>query len=237
MVIFLFIAALTAGAQCIQTSIYRHVFIGVVPGKDTVYSTVDVQLGTCTHPDTSVANTINRAVQQYIIDRLGGTAPDLLEACVTFERECKQAWEEPFSGGCDFYGSSTEIYRDGQLVCMEVDDEVFTGGAHPSHNFTIYCFDAVSGKELSWSEWIADTTAFKSIAEKHFWDTAKEEFDDTLQPDDFFWGNDFFLPTNIGRVDDGVMIIYNEYEALPYVYGPVFITIPLDEIRSLLRSP
>lgn len=235
--ILIYFAALPAVAQCIQSSVYRHVFIGAVPGGDTVYSTIDVQLARTTHPDTAVAFAIDRSVQQHVIDRLGGSATDLLEACTIFERECRQAWVEPFSGGCDFYASSTEIYRDAHLVCMEVDDEVYTGGAHPSHSFTLYSFDAATGRETGWSQWIADTTAFKVVAEKYFWTTVKEELGDAVQPEDFFWGNEFFLPTNIGRVEDGVIIIYNEYEVLPYVYGPLFITVPLAEIAHTLRKP
>ena len=52
---------------------------------------------------------------------------------------------------------------------------------------------------------------------------------------DYFWGEPFHLPENIGLNDEGVIFFYNVYEIASYADGITEFTIPFSDIESLLK--
>ena len=52
---------------------------------------------------------------------------------------------------------------------------------------------------------------------------------------DYFFGDSFQLPENIGFSDEGVILLYNVYEIAPYSEGITEFTIPFEEALPYLK--
>jgi hypothetical protein len=46
----------------------------------------------------------------------------------------------------------------------------------------------------------------------------------------------FYLPQNIGFTQDGVKLLYNEYEVASYADGPVELLLPYKEVKKYLSG-
>ena len=51
---------------------------------------------------------------------------------------------------------------------------------------------------------------------------------------DYFFGEEFHLPANIGYNDEGVLLFYNVYEIASYAVGITEFTIPFEEVEDYL---
>jgi hypothetical protein len=53
--------------------------------------------------------------------------------------------------------------------------------------------------------------------------------------ENYFFGEDFKLPENIGFNDEGVIFLYNTYELSSYAQGITEFTIPYNEISKFIK--
>ncbi|MEZ4685638.1 MAG: DUF4163 domain-containing protein [Bacteroidia bacterium] len=118
------------------------------------------------------------------------------------------------------------LYRDSQYICVELPFYTYTGGAHPNTFTKILNFDAQSGEEINVLDLIPDTVAFKRLAEEGFRTAREFDSDTDLQAEGFFWGKAFFLPANMGIVENGFYLVYDPYEAAPYAAGSTTFVVP-----------
>lgn len=139
--------------------------------------------------------------------------------------ESALVWEGLFDGEV--------TYQSPMLITIAINSYLNTGGAHGNMNITLFNFDALTGQLLSNEELIADMPSFIEIAEKHFKLNTKTE--DPNGFDDYFFGEGFHLPANIGLNDEGILLFYNVYEIASYAVGITEFTIPFDEVEDLLN--
>ena len=118
------------------------------------------------------------------------------------------------------------LYRDSQYICIELPFYTYTGGAHPNTFTKILNFDVHTGAEINVLDLIADTVEFKRLAEEAFRVAREFDPDTDLQDEGFFWGKAFFLPGNMGIVENGIYLVYDPYEAAAYAAGPTSFVIP-----------
>ena len=187
--------------------------------------------------DQVVSTAINSAISRHIANELNfgedSTSISLDEAIVNFETEYKRfkndfqenpmVWEASFDGEV--------IYQSEALICLALTSYSFTGGAHGNMNITLYNFDTTSGKSLAIEELISDIPGFTKLAHKHFVAYLESEGE---AMDNYFFGEDFHLPANIGFNEDGVILLYNTYEIASYADGMTEFIIPLDEAEPHL---
>lgn len=133
-------------------------------------------------------------------------------------------WEATFDGDVIFHSS--------EIICIAVNAYTNTGGAHGNMNITLFNFNAQNGTLLKMEEFISDINAFTAIVKTHFEKEIQSESDASMV--DYFFGEEFHLPANIGFNDEGVLILYNVYEIATYADGITEFTIPFEELTSVL---
>jgi len=138
--------------------------------------------------------------------------------------ESKLIWEATFDGEV--------MYLSSEIISIAISSYTNTGGAHGNSVITFYNFDSISGEILENSEIISNLDAFTTIAEQHFIVDVKMEEAESI--DDYFFGEPFHLPENIGYNEEGLVLLYNTYEVASYAMGITEFTIPFEEIESLL---
>lgn len=220
--------------------LYRHVFITIGPNADTVYSNIELQMARIELADTVVTKRINDFLVYTVAERLSedgeaAVSGNLLDAAVSFEASCRKAQEPEWYRSWDYWGATSVLYESPSVFCVEFDEDSYTGGAHPLHFQSLFNFDTKTGDLIPWEEMFLDTAAFATVAKTHFWKMKDEVFGNELNNEEFFWGGEFYLPENIGFVEDGLLLLYNEYEAAAYVYGAQYCLVPYTELKGILK--
>ena len=189
--------------------------------------------------ESEVASQINSKIENHIANILIFSEEDsdiatLEEGISRFDTEYKKfksdfeesklIWEATFDGEV--------MYQSSEIISIAISSYTNTGGAHGNSVITFYNFDSISGKLLETSEIISNLDAFTTIAGQHFIIDVKMEDSETIG--DYFFGEPFHLPANIGYNEEGLVLLYNTYEVASYAMGITEFTIPFDEIESLL---
>jgi hypothetical protein len=190
--------------------------------------------------NTTLSATINKKVKNHIANQLNFSEDDsdsiiLNEAVKKFDAEYKSfqndfeesalVWEAMFDGEV--------TYQSSEIISIAINSYLNTGGAHGNLNITFLNFNPRTGGLLSLDEIILNKIAFEDIAKQHF-KVATQITDDTGYGD-YFFGDDFHLPANIGFNDEGVTLFYNVYEIASYAVGITEFTIPFTEINDYLN--
>ncbi|HMQ00730.1 MAG TPA: DUF3298 domain-containing protein [Cyclobacteriaceae bacterium] len=126
-----------------------------------------------------------------------------------------------------------------KILCISVNDEYFTGGAHGGSSTSFINFDVNTGKILLLDDILkpgyeGDLNATGERAFKK----VRNIPDDAYLPDlgYEFEGGFFYLNQNYGFRPEGIVFFYNIYEIGPYVFGPTEILIPYEEIKNWLKE-
>ena len=189
--------------------------------------------------DTELAALINSKIENHIANTLLFSEEDsetatLEEGISRFDTEYKNfksdfeesklVWEATFD--------AEVMYQSSEIISIAISSYTNTGGAHGNSVITFYNFDSISGEILKTSEIISNLDAFTKIAEQHFMVDVEMEASESI--DDYFFGEPFHLPANIGYNEEGLVLLYNTYEVASYAMGITEFTIPFEEIESLL---
>lgn len=189
--------------------------------------------------ENTVSFAINSKIENHIANALSFSEEhtdslSLNDAVSKFDEEYSQfkndyeegslIWEAIFDGEV--------IYQSSEIICVAINTYTNTGGAHGNMNITLYNFNARTGEVIENEDLIVDATGFTEIIKSNF----KKEIDIDSENEfgDFFFGEDFHLPANIGFTDDGLLILYNIYEIASYAQGITEFTIPYEEIDNFI---
>ncbi|MEX0362627.1 MAG: RsiV family protein, partial [Allomuricauda sp.] len=114
----------------------------------------------------------------------------------------------------------------------------FTGGAHGYSAVTFLNFDKIKGQETEQWELFEDEEGFVNYAETKFRIQEGIPQDANINGTGFmFEGDHFHLSENLGYTQDGIQLIYNQYEIASYADGPKILTIPFAEANKYLKRP
>lgn len=190
--------------------------------------------------DSELAKAINSKVENHIANMLNFAEEpsediQLKDAIKNFDANYKSfkndfaesalVWEATFDG---------EVTHNSEnIISLAISSYSNTGGAHGNTNVTFYNFDKATSKLIDINAIITDKEAFKSLAKQHFQDNIKR--DDEFTYEDYFFGEGFHLPANIGFNDEGLILFYNPYEIAPYAMGITEFIIPYEEIDAILE--
>lgn len=188
--------------------------------------------------DNFISDTINSKIENHIANILNfgenESTISLVDAIAKFDSEYAKfkndfeesdlVWEALFDGEV--------TYQSSIIISIAINSYLNTGGAHGNMNITFLNFDPITGDLLKFNDLILNKTAFEDVAKKHFkiatGSSGKTGFGD------YFFGEGFQLPENIGFTDDGVILFYNVYEIASYADGVTEFTIPYNEIEAYL---
>lgn len=134
-------------------------------------------------------------------------------------------------------GKSNEIlYNDKNILSYSVEHTDYTGGAHGSLRILYYTIDlneltTISEEDVfqpNYNQFLTSKIVEK-LMEKYNVDTPERLIDEgifdinEIAPNNNFWLN-----------DSGIHYIFNQYEIAPYSMGPIEVTIPYEEISSII---
>ena len=128
------------------------------------------------------------------------------------------------------------LYQSPRVLSVELDNFSFTGGAHPNSFKVLLVFDLASRKLLELEDLIAEKEKFADLVESAFRRHYQLEEGESLHEAGFFWDEPFFLPANGALTERGLALVYNPYEAAPYVVGSTELDIPYHELEGILRK-
>lgn len=185
--------------------------------------------------NTERSKAINKVIENHIANMLvfleePSDTLQLNNAINNFDLEFKR-FKDEFEESAVVWDASFDgevLYQSSELISIAINSYVNSGGAHGNSNVTFYNFDA-NGKLLSFNDLFTNEGELTSIV-KSFFD--KETEGNTTN---YFFGEEFHLPANIGFNDEGVLFFYNVYEIASYADGITEFTIPFDEIESFLK--
>lgn len=135
--------------------------------------------------------------------------------------ESAMVWDASFDGEV--------TYQSPMLISIAINSYVNSGGAHGNLNVTFFNFDAQSGELLGFDGIFNDKAALTRIVKTHF---EKETKGSDIN---YFFGEPFTLPANIGFNNEGIVCFYNVYEIASYADGITDFTIPFNEIEPYLN--
>ena len=139
--------------------------------------------------------------------------------------EIAVTWEALFDGEV--------TYQSAEVICIALNTFMNTGGAHGNMNITLYNFDGTSGDLLQIEDLISDMESFAEFVKPYFETEIKSKGDENLA--DYFFGEPFHLPANIGINDEGILMLYNVYEIASYAQGLTEFTIPFNDVERFLK--
>jgi len=147
----------------------------------------------------------------------------------------KKEYPDAASGGYQQHSSTEITFKGRSIISVLLTSNVYAGGAHPMDYEEFINIDPESGKEINVTDLVKNSFEFKQLVESRL----REWFD--MGPmdrwSDFTLTDQFVMPENMGFTNEGLQLIYNEYEILPYADGPVKLLITKEEIEQLLKKP
>lgn len=190
--------------------------------------------------ETATAKAINEKIYStlksvILIKSTATTYEELLDAFAADYQGLKK--EFPSSAiGYDITVEGSVELNNANLICIELDTYLFTGGAHGIPYTYALLFDGQTGKELAINDVISDIPAFTKVAEANFRKTFEIATDAKITSTGFTFENDTFaLPSTILFNDHNVILHYNHYEIASYAEGDKEVSIPLEEVKDLLK--
>lgn len=159
-----------------------------------------------------------------------GAAMGFIEAHKTFSAD---APDSPM-GQWTAEANDSTLLNDGKYLTLEINGFTYAGGAHGSPTAAVATFDALSGKQLTWDDLVADKAAVQALAEQIFRTTRMDIFapEDGSEPFEFDETFQFALPQNYGLVEGGIYCHYLAYEVGPYAIGNTQFVIPFESLGS-----
>lgn len=132
--------------------------------------------------------------------------------------------------------SQSVLSRTKELLVLETNFYLFTGGAH-GYGATRYAnFDIASGEILEKEDLFSDLNAFRNFTEKEFRKKYEIPKGENINSKGFFFENDkFVLPENIAVTKNRVILVYNRYEAASYAEGELKLSFPRNKVAQWLK--
>lgn len=189
----------------------------------------------------AVAEKINQQLEHVIANEMNmAETPEnevsLSQAVSQFDKEYK-TFKKDFQDSAQKWEAKVDgkiLFESPEVITISLQSYIDTGGAHGNSRVTYLNFNPKNGVLLAQNDIISDLAEFKKVAEKAFKEQTKPKDNDESM-EDFFFGEDFQLPSNIGFTQNGLIMLYNNYEIASYAQGNTKIILPYDQINSQLK--
>ncbi|MEM9649805.1 MAG: DUF4163 domain-containing protein [Bacteroidota bacterium] len=194
--------------------------------------------------ETALANAINTALEEEVIAILSfdeeETIDNLNKAVSSFHRSYQELKEKfpDETVGWEAKIDAEVVYEDNDMLTIILNAYTFTGGAHGYSSTRLLNFDKINGKEIENWELFDDEEGFRNFAETKFRIQEDIPQDDNINATGFmFEGDTFQLAENLGYAEEGIQMIYNQYEIASYADGPKTMVLPFAEVNKYLKRP
>ena len=194
--------------------------------------------------ETRLATSVNISLKEEVISLLSfddeEEIKEMEQAITSFTQSFKElksrfpdetvGWEAKINCGV--------AYEDDSILTLVLNAYTFTGGAHGYSSTTFLNFDKGKGKEMENWELFKDLEGFKNLTETKFRMQEEIPEEGNINITGFMFDGDAFqLAENMGYTDEGIQLVYNQYEIASYADGSKILTLPFTEANKYLKSP
>ncbi|NCT19038.1 MAG: hypothetical protein AUK33_04900 [Flavobacteriaceae bacterium CG2_30_34_30] len=194
--------------------------------------------------NAKISDKINSEIEEHVNEIFNSNkegvhhVATIKEAVVSFITDYKQ-FETDFGNSFSEYKVETTMqisYFSENLVSIEFEYYLYTGGAHGYGGTNYLNFDVKTGERLSEQTLFTDFDGFLKYSENKFREVYKIPKDNSINSTGFWFENGaYYLPENIGFTDEEVVLIYNQDEIASYAEGPIQLKFPKEEVLSYLE--
>lgn len=190
---------------------------------------------------SAIATRINTNITETVIETINFSEEEtpltIEDAIESFTSEYKKlATEFPESSKWEVTIDGTIISENKNMICVQLESYLFTGGAHGYRSTSYLNFNLRSGGKLTISDLFKDVDVFKLMAEKIFRKQENIPPEANINSTGFMFENDEFnLPETIGFSEKELILLYNQYEIASYADGQKIIKIPLFQVSNMLK--
>jgi len=193
--------------------------------------------------DSRTADTFNTALREEIISQLHFDdeleISNLDDALLSFKNgysEIKHLYAGktlPWKARID----GEIVFEDAEVLTVQLNSYVFTGGAHGYSARRFLNFDKKKGVELENWQLFQNRKDFQAFVEAKFREQEAIPAEASINETGLMFESDrFYLPENIGFTENGVQLLYNPYEVASYADGPIELTLPYGEVAPFLAT-
>lgn len=194
----------------------------------------------------ATADRINKKIHDFIIGSLmfeensNQTAETIDEAATNFAKIYFEDLSRFPDMAADYSAdiSVSEIYNSPTLICFEMRQYLYTGGAHGYGTTSFLNIDPETGKELTSDELFKNKEKFTALAEKEFRKQQNIKKTQSINDLGFWFEKDtFYLPETVGFTADSLIFVYNQYDIASFADGPIELKIPIVDAKPFLSKP
>lgn len=140
--------------------------------------------------------------------------------------------------GWYFEAKANVILNADSVISIQVDSDMFTGGAHGMYSVSFINADPKTGALYLIDSFLKPgyQTYLNELGEEEF--RKEQELADTTSLEEAgfsFPENKFQLNENYGFRKEGIVFVYNSYEVAAYAVGPTEIIIPYEKLRGWFK--
>ena len=189
--------------------------------------------------NNTAAQQINKTINNYIVNILSfeeksSIEIDVNKAIMDFNSEY-QKFKADFPEDVipwEAYVEGELLYNSPIITTIAINSYMFTGGAHGNDYIKLFNFNTETGDILNAEDVLDLNAEFMALAQKRF---ETEVIKNEGNVNDYFFGEGFKLPENMGLNDEGLVFIYNKYEIASYAQGYTEFLIEFKELEKFLK--
>ena len=194
--------------------------------------------------DETIVSNINNRIGHFLMSNLyigdGGIPAHLnwKEAARQFVRANKDLKTE-FDMELNYEAkvSISESFRNNQVLTLETQNYLFTGGAHGYGGVHFNHFDLETGEELPTEALFNDVGVFQTMAEIQFRKANGLPEEGSINATGFWFEDDQFkLPETLGLSKEGIVLIYNAYDIASYADGSIELILDWETVLPYLSN-
>lgn len=127
-------------------------------------------------------------------------------------------------------------YRNEDLLSFEFEFYSYAGGAHGYGETVLLTYNLHTGEAVALKEMLEKDENFMQMAEQRFRKQEEIPADGNINDTGFMFPEEvFILADNIGFNNNGLIIIYNQYEVSAYAEGKKELEIPWNQVKPFLK--
>ena len=203
---------------------------------DVAFVEIDYPLAT---GNSEAAKLINSTLSNFIVNALNFQEDsvvdsDIEKAALKFNDEYK-AFKANFPDESVKWEATAEgelLYTSPLITSLSINTYIFTGGAHGNDYIKLFNFNTTTGDLLHPEEVLNLNADFMQLAQHYF---EQEVMKSGENIKDYFFGETFKLPQNIGLQENGLILLYNKYEIASYAQGYTEFLIPFKALEPYLK--
>jgi hypothetical protein len=161
------------------------------------------------------------------------TKEEIIELVVRDYKAFRLEYPDVVSGGFMQNTESAITFKNNRFISIMVGTEIYSGGAHGNHFREFITINPSTGSEINLYDKLTNRKEFAQLVEIILREKLGMSPVDKWQ--DYTLVDEFTLPANAGLTDEGIMLVYNEYEILPYADGITEIVIPYNDLEPFLK--